>query len=99
MPLLRGEHPALALSWTLYHVIDEQSPLHGQTAEDLEASGVVLVVVVSGYDVVAAQSVHGRKSYEHPDILFGHRYADILTEMDDGRLRIDYGKFHDTMLA
>jgi inward rectifier potassium channel len=39
LPLLRGEHPALALSWTLYHVIDEQSPLHGQTAEDLQARG------------------------------------------------------------
>ena len=99
LPLLRSEHPALALSWTLYHVIDEQSPFHGQTAGDLEASGATLVVVVTGYDVVAAQSVHGRKSYDHPEILFGHRYADILSEMDDGRLRIDYGKFHDTVLA
>ena len=38
LPLLRNEHPALALSWTLYHVIDEQSPLYGLDAEDLEAS-------------------------------------------------------------
>src|ERR1700759_4349085 len=38
LPLLRSEHPALALSWTLYHVIDEESPLHAQTADDLEAS-------------------------------------------------------------
>src|SRR6202051_3375222 len=29
LPLVRNEHPALALSWTLYHVLDEQSPLHG----------------------------------------------------------------------
>jgi inward rectifier potassium channel len=99
LPLLRSEHPALALSWTLYHEIDGASPLHGQTADDLETAGATLVVVVSGYDVVAAQSVHGRKSYDHPEILFGHRYADILSEMDDGRLRIDYGKFHDTVLA
>ena len=99
LPLLRNEHPALALSWTLYHVIDEDSPLHGQTADDLETSSVTLVVVVGGFDVVAAQGVHGRKSYDHPEILFGHRYADILSKMDDGRLRIDYGKFHDTVLA
>ena len=99
MPLLRGEHPALALSWTLYHVIDERSPLHGQTADELEACGVTLVLVVTGYDVVAAQSVHGRKSYDHSEILFGYRYADILTEMDDGRVKIDYSKFHDTVLT
>jgi inward rectifier potassium channel len=96
LPLVRSEHPALALSWTLYHVLDETSPLYGMTADDLGASKVSLVVVVSGYDIVAAQTVHARQSYDHPDILFGHRYADILDTSDDGRLRIDYGRFHDT---
>ena len=95
--LVRNEHPALALSWTLFHVIDEASPLYGLNASDLEASSVSLVVVVSGYDDVAAQTVHARKSYDHPDIRFGHRYADILDTSQDGRLRIDYGKFHETV--
>jgi inward rectifier potassium channel len=97
LPLERSEHPALALSWTLFHVLDEQSPLYGLNADDLEASGVSLVVVVSGYDVVAAQIVHARKSYDHPDIRFGQRYADILDTSEDGRLRIDYGRFHETL--
>jgi inward rectifier potassium channel len=97
LPLLRNESPALALSWTLFHVIDEESPLHGLTAEDFDAADVSLVVVVSGYDVVAAQTVHARKSYEHPDIRFGHRYVDVLSTSDDGRVRIDYGRFHDTL--
>jgi len=94
--LLRNENPALALSWTLYHVIDAQSPLDGMTPEDFAASGVSLVVVVSGYDVIAAQTVHARKSYDHRDIRFGHRYVDVLGSSDDGRIRIDYGRFHDT---
>ena len=97
LPLVRSEHPALALSWTLYHVLGEQSPLHGLDADDLEAAGVGLVVVVSGYDVVAAQTVHSRRSYDHSDIRFGHRYADILDTSEDGRLRIDYGRFHETL--
>lgn len=97
LPLVRSEHPALALSWTLYHVLDENSPLHGRDAGDLEAAGVSLVVVVSGYDVVAAQTVHGRRTYDHSDIRFGHRYADILDSSEDGRLRIDYGRFHETL--
>ena len=96
LPLLRNENPALALSWTLYHVIDAQSPLDGMTPEDFAASGVSLVVVVSGYDVIAAQTVHARKSYDHLDIRFGHRYVDVLGTSDDGRIRIDYGRFHDT---
>jgi inward rectifier potassium channel len=94
--LTRNEHPALALSWTLYHVLDEESPLCGLGADDLAASDVALIVVVSGYDVVAAQTVYARKSYAHPDIRFGHRYADILGTSADGRLKIDYGRFHET---
>ena len=97
LPLLRNESPALALSWTLFHIIDEASPLHGLDAADLETFGVSLVLVVSGYDVVAAQTVHARKSYDHPDVRFGHRYAEILGTAEDGRLRIDYGRFHETL--
>jgi len=97
LPLMRNEHPALALSWTLYHVLDEESPLCGLDADDYSASGVSLVVVVTGYDVVAAQTVHARRSYDHTDIRFGQRYADILDTSEDGRLRIDYGRFHETL--
>jgi inward rectifier potassium channel len=97
LPLLKYEHPALALSWTLYHVLDETSLLHGLNADDLEAADIALVVVVTGYDVVAAQTVHARQTYHHADILFGHRYADILGTAEDGRTRIDYGRFHETV--
>ena len=96
LPLLRNESPALALSWTLFHVLDERSPLYGLTAEDFDAADISLVVVVSGYDVVAAQTVHARKSYQHPEIRFGHRYVDVVSTAQDGRVRIDYGRFHDT---
>src|SRR5258708_3040784 len=84
LPLVQNEHPALALSWTLYHILDEQSPLYGLNADDLAASDVSLVVVVSGYDVVAAQIVDARKSYDYRDIRFGRRYADILDITDEG---------------
>jgi inward rectifier potassium channel len=97
LSLLKNEHPALALSWTLYHTLDETSPLHNLDADAMGAVGIALAVVVSRYDVVAAQTVHARKTYDHTDIRFGQRYADILEDLDDGRIRIDFGKFHDTV--
>jgi inward rectifier potassium channel len=97
LALTRNESPALALSWTLFHTLDEQSPIYGFDADGLAAANVSLVVVVSGYDVVAAQTVHARKTYDHPDIRFGHRYAEILGNTEDGRLRVDYGRFHATI--
>jgi inward rectifier potassium channel len=97
LSLLKNEHPALALSWTLYHTLDETSPLHNLNADEMGAASIAVVVVVSGYDVVAAQTIHARKTYDHTHIRFGQRYADILENLDDGRIRIDYGKFHDTV--
>jgi inward rectifier potassium channel len=97
LPLTQNQNPGLALSWTLYHVLDEKSPLYGLNSDDLAALKTSLAVVVSGYDVVAAQTVHAQKIYEHSDIRFGHRYVDILSTSDDGRLRVDYGRFHETM--
>ena len=97
LPLTRNESPALALSWTLFHIVDEQSPIYGLDADGLASAKVALVAVVSGYDIVAAQTVHARKTYDHPDIRFGHRYVEILSNTEDGRLRVDYGLFHDTV--
>jgi inward rectifier potassium channel len=97
LPLLRNEHPALALSWTLYHVLDEKSPLYGLDAEAIRAIKASLVVVVTGYDVLAAQTVHARRSYDHTDIRFGRHYANILDDLDDGRVRINYARFHETL--
>ncbi|MHC2437318.1 hypothetical protein [Bradyrhizobium sp. USDA 4451] len=61
------------------------------------AANACLGLIVSGYDDVAAQSVQARNSYEHSDIRIGHRYAEILHTTDDGRLRIDYSRFHETL--
>jgi inward rectifier potassium channel len=97
LQLTANESPALALSWTLFHAIDEESPLYGLTPADLKTAGIALVVVVSGYDVVAAQTIHARKSWDHPDIRHGHRYADIIGTSEDGRVKIDYGRFHETI--
>ena len=97
LQLTQNQNPGLALSWTLYHVLDDTSPMYGLRADDLEACKASLVLVVSGYDVVAAQTVHARKSYDHSDIRFGHRYVDILDTSEDGRLRVDYGRFHETL--
>jgi inward rectifier potassium channel len=97
LQLTQNQNPGLALSWTLYHVLDEKSPLYEINADDLAAYKASLVVVVSGYDVVAAQTVHGRRTYDYSDIRFGQRYADIIGASEDGRLRIDYGRFHETL--
>ena len=46
----RSRSPLFALSWTVMHPIDPQSPLYGATPESLAAEQAEIVVVISGTD-------------------------------------------------
>ena len=81
---------------TLRHTIDEKSPLFGATSESLEASRVLFVVSVVGIDPVIAAPVQIQKDYSWHDIRFGERFVEIYTELEPGRLSVDYGRLHDT---
>ena len=97
LKLERQEHPMFALSWTLLHRIDENSALFGMTFEELDKTDAALALNVSGVDDSSAQHLHARKLYYHTDILWRHRYRDITSISPQGRLLIDYGKFHDVI--
>jgi inward rectifier potassium channel len=92
--LQRQENPVFALSWTIFHVIDESSPLHGTRPEDLAQAEALLVLTISGLDDSSTQQLNARKNYSQGEIRWGHRYVDISSSADDGRLLLDYRKFH-----
>jgi inward rectifier potassium channel len=93
----RNDHPIFALSWNLFHVIDKDSPLHGLTASDLADADALLILNVSGVDDSSAQQLHARRVYSWRDIRWHHRYKDIIGVSPQGRLLLDYTKFHDTV--
>ncbi len=95
MKLRRNENPTFQLSWTLFHVMDESSPLFGMTQADMETAEAAFTVTINGLDENSAQTVHARKAYAFADLRWGHRYADILSTQA-GRTRLDYRLFHDT---
>ena len=95
LKLERNEHPMFALSWTLFHIIDGTSPLYGIGAADLAATEGALTLNVGGVDDNSAQRLYARQIYSHSDIKWHHRYKDITSLADDGRLLIDYTNFHE----
>ncbi len=97
LKLERSEHPMFALSWTIFHAIDKASPLHGLTERDLAGTDGALVLNISGVDDSSAQHLYARRIYSHRDIRWNHRYKDITSTSQDGRLLIDYGLFHEVM--
>jgi inward rectifier potassium channel len=92
--LVRARSPLFRLSWLIVHVIDEHSPLHGQTQADLWRNRVIVVVSFTGLDATFAQTVHARHVYLPRDVVFDHHFDDMIEDLPDGRLEVDFSKFH-----
>ena len=95
LSLDRSEHPMFMLSWSIFHVIEETSALYGVAPADLAGSDAALTLNVSGVDDSSAQYLYARKLYNAQDIRWKHRYRDITSFTDDGRLVIDYSLIHE----
>jgi len=95
LALLRSEHPAFVLGWNIMHVIDESSPLHGQTAESLEQAAAVLILSLSGTDETTGHMLMARADYSSSSIRWDASFRDVLEQGPDGGLVMDYRKFHD----
>ena len=91
----RPRSPLFGLTWAIMHVIDETSPLYGETLESMEAKGLQIIVVLSGMDETFAQRIHARHAYIPSDLLWNKRFSDVIVYDEDGRRIIDYGRFHD----
>ena len=94
--LLREDNPVLILSWLIYHVIDQNSPLNGMSAADMQSVDVSLAYIGSGYDENFAQQVHARHFYRRAQIRRHHAYVDTLHETSADSVEVDFSKFHDT---
>ncbi|MGN6084134.1 ion channel [Trinickia sp.] len=95
LKLVREQHPIFLLGWNLMHVIDETSPLFGETAESLAAAEASLMLVIEGADETTTQTMFGRHNWEFDDIRWQHAFADLLQDDEDGVTHFDYAKFHE----
>lgn len=94
LELVRARAPSLTRTWTVMHRVTPGSPLWGATPESLRACEAELVVTVVGTDDTTLQPVHAGARYADHEIVFGVRLADVLSELPDGRLRVDLADFH-----
>ncbi len=94
LKLVRDQQPMFYLGWNLMHVIDEASPLHGQTAESLAAQDASLLITIEGSDENTSQTMQARYSWPSDDIRWQYRFVDLIRE-ENGVSHIDYTHFDD----
>jgi inward rectifier potassium channel len=74
LPLQIRTINSLALSWTLVHQIDENSPLYGFTEEDIRNTKMEILVFIKAFDEVFSNNVVSRWSYISEEIVWGAKF-------------------------
>jgi inward rectifier potassium channel len=95
LPLVRNRTPMFTLTWVVIHEITEASPLHGIDWASPKDLGAIIVTIL-GHDGTYGQTTYARHVYYPEDVRAGHRFVDVMSQLEDGRTLVDYGKFHDT---
>jgi len=86
--LERTRVETMPMSWTVVHPIDDNSPFHGFTEEDMKTADVELYVSLRGFDDVFSNFVQQRTSYTFNEIVFNRKFVPMYRESDDGKTTI-----------
>ena len=95
LELVRDRAPALNRAWMVMHPITETSPLYGATPASCVTDEIELMLTLSGIDETSGQTLHARHLYTDQQVTWGARYADMLSERQDGGLVLNMNVFHD----
>ncbi len=84
LTLERSRINSLALSWTIVHPIDEQSPLHEVTLKDMIDGDAEFMFFIKAFDDTYSQHVHTRYSYKASQIIENAKFTSMFNRSEDG---------------
>ncbi len=93
LPMVRDRQVGMTRGWTLMHVIDAASPLHGADAARLKELELELYIALTGIDDVTMQTVHAVHKYTDDQIRIDHHFEDTLRPLDNGDFVVDMTLF------
>ena len=85
----------LALSWTIVHPVDEESPLFGLTKKDLEERDVEFIILIKAINDTYSQTVYSRNSYKAEEMVEDAKFRALTPEANKrGRVRLVVTDIH-----
>jgi inward rectifier potassium channel len=84
LSLVCARLPAFPLTWTLMHVVDTASPLHGYDPERLHADWGRVFLSVEAQDGKLGRTVQDLADFGAENILFGAAYVEAVTYDERG---------------
>jgi len=89
LELERNRIGLLTLSWTIVHAIDENSPIYGLTADDLDKSDAEFLIMLKAFDDTFSQTVHSRTSYQNEEMVWDAKFKPVFKPDENGIFTID----------
>ncbi len=89
----------LALSWTVNHIITEDSPLYGMNQDQLKACDAEFIILVKAFDDVFSQTVYQRHSYKAHEVIYGAKFKSIIHPTKDNMILLDVDQIDDFQSA
>lgn len=98
LPLELPRINSMALSWTLVHNLNEDSPLYNFTEKDIADSKMEVIVNIKGFDDHFSNVVQQRTSYTHDQVIFGARFLPMFERSENRQytlLELDKINYHE----
>jgi len=92
LKLERAQVMFLALTWTVVHPIDAESPLSNATPEYLASKQAEFLILLKAFDDTFSQTVFARYSYRHDEVLWGKRFAPAFSVDQNGDMVVELHK-------
>ncbi len=83
------------ISWTLVHIIDEQSPFFGMNYDQILKAEPEMMIKMKGYDETFTQEVHSRYSYVGSEVLFDRNFLPCFETDAEGNVILHLDKISD----
>lgn len=84
LPLEISKLNSLALSWTIVHPINEDSPLYKFNLQELKDANMELLVYLKAFDDHFSNTVQQRTSYTYNQLVYGAKYKPMYERAMDG---------------
>ena len=93
LELIRNVNPLLGLSWTIVHLMEDDSPLLESLLGD---DRFLLTVTIGGLDTLLASPSQGGARYDREQVLIDHEFVDVISD-ENGTIRLDMTLIHDAI--
>jgi inward rectifier potassium channel len=94
LPLERNHVNLLPLSWTIVHIIDEESPILDWEPRDFTINQAEIIIFIEGFDESFGQKIHVSSSYTCREIRWKARFLPMY-HPHEGHTVLNLDAIHD----